>query len=214
MNTLGEVIRVLMGRRNLTGVSLAAEIGLSATSLSRIVMGHSRPKQVTLTRLMKRLCATAQEEQVLLRAFTGAAEPIVEEPVDASLNAVAERERVERWLEARTQAITFKNAVARELDAAGISYRRDVCEGIASADFIVQPGAGRIALECKFNVSRDFDKALGVARLQRELMRCDSAVIVVPFHGDSDAPGSQIQAQDLRILTPGEAVHFLQSYKK
>ena len=58
MNALSETIRILLGHRQLTGAQLAEDIGLSATSVGRIVTGHSKPKQVTLTRLMKRLCAT------------------------------------------------------------------------------------------------------------------------------------------------------------
>jgi transcriptional regulator with XRE-family HTH domain len=173
-----------MGRRELTGVQLAAEIGLSATSLSRIVTGHSKPKQVTLTRLMKRLCTTAQEEQMLLRAFTGSSDRMAEElPAADPLNDAAERERIERWLEARTQAITFKDAVARELSRAGIAFQRDVCSGIASADFLVGQGDVTIAIECKFNVGRDFDKTVGVARLLKGLLHCDRVIVVVPFIG-------------------------------
>ncbi len=188
-----------MSRRKLTGAQLAEDIGLSATSVSRIITGHSKPKQVTLTRLMKRLCASPDDEQMLLRAFSGLKAPAMEEPVsDDPRNTLEERERVERWLEARTQAITFKDAVARELDKAGISYRRDVCEGIASADFLIEHGSRRIAIECKFNVSRDFDKTLGIARLLRELLRCDIVIIAVPFEGAfvsmarSDAPSIQV----------------------
>lgn len=135
---------------------------------------------------MKRLCTSPEEEQMILRAFTGIGAPPAEEPVIAEdpRNTAEERERIERWLEARTQAITFKDAVARELDKAGISYRRDVCDGIASADFLIERDGKRIAIECKFNVSRDFDKTVGVARLLCELLRCDSAIIVVPFEGE------------------------------
>ena len=178
---------------------MSEDIGLSTTSVSRIITGHSKPKQVTLTRLMKRLCASPDDEQMLLRAFSGLKAPAIEEPVsDDPRNTLEERERVERWLEARTQAITFKDAVARELDKAGITYRRDVCEGIASADFLIEHGSRRIAIECKFNVSRDFDKTLGIARLLRELLRCDIVIIAVPFEGAfvsmarSDAPSIQV----------------------
>jgi len=184
VNLLGETIRILIRRRKLSGAKLAKEIGLSATSVSRIITGHSKPKQVTLTRLMKRLCASPEEEQMLLRAFTGLKAPVAEEQLaDDPRNTFEERERVERWLEARTQAISFKDAVARELDKAGITYRRDVCEGIASADFLIERGAKRIAVECKFNVSRDFDKTVGIARFLCELLGCERVFVVVPFDG-------------------------------
>jgi transcriptional regulator with XRE-family HTH domain len=204
VNALGETIRILMGRRKLTGAQLAEDIGLSATSVSRIITGHSKPKQVTLTRLMKRLCASPDDEQMLLRAFSGLKAPAMEEPVsDDPRNTLEERERVERWLEARTQAITFKDAVARELDKAGITYRRDVCEGIASADFLIEHGSRRIAIECKFNVSRDFDKTVGIARLLCELLRCARVVIVVPFVG-SFADSTVVGPHAVAVCTPSE----------
>ncbi len=214
MNALGETIRILMSRRKLTGAQLAENVGLSATSVSRIITGHSKPKQVTLTRLMKRLCASAADEQMLLRAFSGLKPQGVEEPVsDDPRNTFEERERVERWLEARTQAITFKDAVARELDKAGITYRRDVCEGIASADFLIDQESRRVAVECKFNVSRDFDKTVGIARLLRELLHCDMVIIAVPFEGDfislaqSDIPSIQVRTvPDTALVVKGVLV--------
>lgn len=199
-----------MNRRQLTGAQLGQDIGLSATSVSRILQGHSKPKQVTLTRLMKRLCTSPEDEQMLLRAFTGISAPPAEEPVIAEdpRNSLEERERIERWLEARTQAITFKDAVSRELDKAGISYRRDVCDGIASADFLIERDGKRIAIECKFNVSRDFDKTVGIARLLREMLRCHRVIIVVPFVGSfADSAGSTTEA--ILVCTPVEAARAI-----
>lgn len=203
------MIRILMGRRQLTGSRLAEDIGLSATSVSRIVTGHSKPKQVTLTRLMKRLCESPEDEQMLLRAFTGLKAPIGEEPLtNDPRNTVEERDRVERWLEARTQAIRFKDAVGRELDKAGISYRRDMCEGIASADFLIEHGATRIAIECKFNVSRDFDKTVGIARLLCELLRCEWAFVVVPFDG-AFTEVSATSSPNIKIVVIADAIQAI-----
>lgn len=200
-----------MARRQLNGVQLAEDIGISETALSRIVQGHSKPKQVTLTRLMKRLCTSTHEEQMILRAFTGRlAEALGEEAVaNDSRNPAEERERVERWLEARTQAITFKNAVGRELDKAGVAYRRDVCEGIASVDFLIERGGKRVAVECKFNVARDFEKTVGIAHRLHDLLRCDRTVIVVPFV-DSYADEALASAPRVVVKTPAELVAFLE----
>lgn len=210
MNALGEAIRTLMNRRGLTGAKLGEEIGLSATSVSRILQGHSQPKQVTLSRLMKRLCVSPEDEQWVLRAFTGVAVAATEEPVlNDPRNVAEERERVERWLEARTQAIVFKNAVAGELDRAGISYQRDLCDGIASADFVVERGGKRIVLECKYNVARDFEKTVGVAHRLLELLHCDRTVIVVP-KVDSYADGAKASAPRVVVKTPAELVTFLE----
>jgi len=69
-----------MGRRELTGAQLAQEIDLSATSISRILTGHAKPRQLTLTRLMKRLCTNADEEQMMVRAFTGLPDILPDSP--------------------------------------------------------------------------------------------------------------------------------------
>jgi DNA-binding Xre family transcriptional regulator len=211
VNALGDSIRLLMARRQLNGVQLSEDIGISETALSRIVQGHSKPKQVTLTRLMKRLCTSTHEEQMILRAFTGRlAEALGEEAVATDpRNPAEERERVERWLEARTQAITFKNAVGRELDKAGVAYRRDVCEGIASVDFLIERSGKRIAVECKFNVARDFEKTVGIADRLHELLRCDSIVIVVPFV-DAYADEALASAPKVVVKTAAELVAFLE----
>ena len=200
-----------MARRQLNGVQLAEDIGISETALSRIVQGHSKPKQVTLTRLMKRLCTSTHEEQMILRAFTGRlAEALGEEAVATDpRNPAEERERVERWLEARTQAITFKNAVGRELDKAGVAYRRDVCEGIASVDFLIERSGKRIAVECKFNVARDFEKTVGIADRLHELLRCDRTVIVVPFV-DAYADEALASAPKVVVKTAAELLAFLE----
>jgi transcriptional regulator with XRE-family HTH domain len=199
-----------MNRRALNGAQLAQEIGLSQTSVSRILTGHSKPKQVTLTRLMKRLCVGADEEQMLLRAFTGTAAPAREEPVDNDAqNAAEERERVERWLEARTQAIIFKQAVAHELGKRAIPYTQDVCKGIASVDFLIERDGRRIAVECKFNVARDFEKTVGIAQRLHELMRCDCTVIVVPYI-DTYADQALALAPKVVVKTPAELVAFLE----
>lgn len=198
-----------MARRQLNGVQLAEDIGISETALSRIVQGHSKPKQVTLTRLMKRLCTSTHEEQMILRAFTGRlAEALGEEAVaNDTRNPAEERERVERWLEARTHAITFKNAVGRELDKAGLSYRRDVCEGIASVDFLIEGAGKRVGIETKFNVGRDFEKTVGIARRLRELLRCDVVVVAVPFEGEF-AAAADAEAPAVRVLTAADAARF------
>lgn len=69
MNPLSEALRDLMDRQKLTGAKLAKEIGLSATSVSQILTGKTKPRQVTLSRLMKVLCDSPQDKQALLSAY-------------------------------------------------------------------------------------------------------------------------------------------------
>lgn len=75
---------------------------------------------------------------------------------------------------------------------------------IWQALYSVQRDGKRVAIECKFIVSRDFDKTIGIARLLREMLRCDRAIIVVPFIGSfADVITSGSEAVD--ICTPADA---------
>lgn len=185
MKRFGDALRQLMELKAVTGVQLSAETRLTTTSISRLLNGQTRPRQVTLTRLMKTLCETKAEEQSLLRAYSGL-ETLPEESVlDDGKNAQEERSRALRYLEMKSQSIAFKRSVARELDKAGLSYKLDYAEGVFVTDFLIQQDSKRVALECKFNVHRDFEKTGTIAELLKENLKIDSVLVVVPYAMDS-----------------------------
>ena len=185
MKRFGDTLRHLMELKGVTGVQLSAETGLTTTSISRLLNGQTRPRQVTLTRLMKYLCETKAEEQSLLRAYSGL-ETLPEEAVlDDEKNAQEERARALRYLEMKSQSIAFKRSVARELEKAGLTYKQDYAEGVFVTDFLIEQDGQRVALECKFNVHRDFEKTGTIAELLKENLKIDSVLIVVPYGMDS-----------------------------
>ena len=161
---------------------LGEEIGLSATSVSKIINGASRPRQNTFTRMCKALCQNKDDELRLVSAFAGT-ELLEEEPDQALLSADKEilRLRAEQFMERKTQSIQFKRSVARELDKAGIEYKQDYCEGIYSTDFLIERGGKRIAIEAKANVLRDIEKSAMMAEIIRKGLKCDIVYTVVPF---------------------------------
>lgn len=202
MNSFGDAVRQLMEAKKVSGLKLAESIGITPTSVSRILTGQSRPRQVTLTRIMQQLCQTQDEEQLLIRAYSGL-ESLPQEAVsDDKRNAEEEEARVKRFLEVKTQSILFKRSVAKELDKADINYTMDFCQGAISTDFLIERSGQRIALECRFNVHRDLERALLTAKvLQRELM-CDQVITVTPFDISETLPAGS----DLLSATPGEVV--------
>lgn len=207
MNRFGDTLRHLMELKEVTGVQLSAEIGLTTTSISRLLNGQTRPRQVTLTRLMKYLCETKAEEQSLLRAYSGLETLPQEAVLDDEKIAQEERERALRYLEMKSQSIAFKRSVARELDKAGLTYKQDYAEGVFVTDFLVERNGERTALECKFNVHRDFDKTGTITELLKENLKIDSVLIVVPYAMDSvtkESPG-------LTIVELSELVDFLEA---
>ena len=184
-NVLGDTIKRLLKARGMKAYELGEEIGLSPTSISKIMNGVSRPRQNSFTRMCQALCKTKDEERRLVAAFAGT-ELLDEEPDQAlpSSEKVILRLRAEQFLERKTQSIQFKRSVARELDKAGIAYKQDYCEGIYSTDFLIEKDGKRIALECKANVGRDLEKTLAMTELLKEGLVCERVVIVVPYHED------------------------------
>lgn len=205
MKRFGDTLRHLMELKGVTGVQLSAETGLTTTSISRLLNGQTRPRPVTLTRLMKYLCETKAEEQSLLRAYSGL-ETLPEETVlDDEKNAQEERSRALRYLEMKSQSIAFKRSVARELDKAGLSYKQDYAEGVFVTDFLIQQDRKRVALECKFNVHRDFEKTGTIAELLKENLKIDSVLIVVPYGMDSVTK----ESSGLTIVELSELAEFI-----
>jgi transcriptional regulator with XRE-family HTH domain len=207
MNTLSEALRELMDRQKMTGARLAEEIGISGTSVSQILTGKTRPRQVTLSRMMKRLCENPRDEQVLLSAYESlSGENVPVSPVvDDEANAATEEARVRRFMEMKAQSIAFKRSVARELDKAGIEFTADYCKGAISTDFLIEANGQRIALECRFNVQRDLDRAVITAKVLREALVCDTVITVTPFDISDTAPADT----GFVTATPSDAIELM-----
>jgi len=203
MKRFGDTLRQLMELKAVTGVQLSAETGLTTTSISRLLNGQTRPRQVTLTRLMKYLCETKAEEQSLLRAYSGLDTLPEEAVLDDEKNAQEEIARVKRFLEVKTQSILFKKSVARELDKAGIKYGMDYCEGALSTDFMIETEGRRIAVECRFNVLRDMERAVLTANFLEEELSCESVITVIPFSNESEPSIPLVPLSDLTDTLKG-----------
>lgn len=76
-NRLGSALRTLMSARGYNGKTLAPEIGISETSLSKILKGHTQPRKQTFKKLRKKLSETDTEREYLTLTY--------EHPLAASL---------------------------------------------------------------------------------------------------------------------------------
>lgn len=186
-NILGDTIRALLKERGMKAFELGEEIGLSPTSVSKIINGASRPRQNTFTRMCKALCQNKDDELRLVSAFAGT-ELLEEEPYQAlpSSNKEILRLRTEQFMERKTQSIQFKRSVARELDKLGLSYKQDYCEGIYSTDFLIEKDGKRIALECKANIDRDIEKTVAQADMVMSKLGFTTFVVAPYITGISE----------------------------
>lgn len=204
---LGDALRTLMDRRAVTGLSLAEKIDISPTSISRILNGVSRPRQGTLTKLIAALCTNPEEQQLLLSGYAGLPDVVDEEPAAAGSvagSSPAELDRVARYLELKALSIDFRESVARRLTEAGIAYESYARNGNVVTDFLVKR-AQHIAIECKFNVNRDWERETCTAQLLRAHLPCDQVLVVVPYlnsHATQFAP--VLANAGGRLLTIGD----------
>ena len=185
MVSFGEVVRVLMARRGTNGKQLAADIGISPTSVSKIVTGQSKPRQITLTRLMKRLCTNPDEEQMVIRAFTGLLDVVPDEP-EKSERPIPEDEleRVIRYLELKSMSVAFRKDVEALIQESKLNYQTDFRVDSFICDFLVQLRGRKVAIDCKYNVNRDWDRTYATVKLFREHLPCDEVVIAIPHEND------------------------------
>jgi len=182
VNELGLIIKQLQRKHDISGQELSRQIGIAASSLSQIVNGHAKPRQGTFTKICQVLGTSPDDEKKLVDAFVHLSDNTPETIVIHTAEyEQAEIERAERFLEIKTQSIAFKKSIARELEKAGLNYSADYSEGIYVTDFLVEHQGRRLALECKFNTQRDFEKTVRIAGLLLKNLKCDQALIVCPY---------------------------------
>jgi transcriptional regulator with XRE-family HTH domain len=203
-NRLGDALRILMERRDITGLSLAEKIDVSPTSISRILNGVSRPRQGTLTKLINALCITPEEQQLVLSGYAGLPDIVDEEPAATTpIGGVsaAELDRVARYLELKTLSIDFRESVARTLIDTGLEFESYARNGNVVTDFLLSL-PGRTAIECKFNVNRDWEREICTAQLLRQQLPCERVFIVVPYLNPlGEEAAKQLSAQATSVVT-------------
>jgi transcriptional regulator with XRE-family HTH domain len=178
---LASALKGLIDARGLKQKALAAQVGLTESSLSMILNAKARPRQLTLTRLLNRLNCTPEEEQTVLSAYDhaeGADLPLRpglrEKPIPPD-----ELERVRRYLKIKAESMAFEDTVEGILKESGLSYERGFRGEQIICDIFI-PGPPKVAIECKYNVKRDWDRTLATAHVLKEGFSCDAVIVVVP----------------------------------
>ena len=202
--SLGETIRQLLKEQDMRAFELGEQIGLSPTSISKLMNGISSPRQNTFSKLCQVLCRSQADERRLVQAYTGTVLPEERAPRSLSRAPASHqakdreilRMRSEQYLERKTQSIQFKRSVARTLDEARIAYQADYCAAPYSTDFLIERHGQRIALECKSNVGRDRDKTQMIVSLLQQGLDCARVLIVVPY-ADDDPAGASVSVAEL-----------------
>jgi transcriptional regulator with XRE-family HTH domain len=181
MKSFGNTVKLLLMDRGLTAKELASRINLSETSVSLIVKDVTKPRQANLTRIIEELCETPEEQQLLISAYVRIEGDLSHEDaqVDQAVYDRAEEKRVHQYLQAKSQSVAFRESVAAALTEAGITFQGPHQNQDIICDFFI-PGSPSIAIECKSNLTRDWDRTVTTVKLLTRKLEIDTALVLIP----------------------------------
>lgn len=236
LNRLGESIRQLMARRNMSQVDLAAQINLSETALSLIVNGHNKPRQKTFTRLLSRLASTTEERAFLLDAYLDiqsaadgeprflsavnedspddggtppGSRPPMEIESDDELDEKAPGDLPSHYLERKAASIAFEQDIEHLLQVAHIPFIHPFVSEKIACDFVTKTKT-KIVIECKSQLNQGWDRLLGQCILLRDNLPAKEVVVVVPYHNKVSALyASDFKNQGFHVETPSTLITSL-----
>ncbi len=213
---LALVIRELIERRGLKQKALAKQIGMAESSLSQILNAWARPRQITVTRMMQVLCVSPDEEQMLIAAYDHAEVANLplrpndpERPIGED-----ELERVKRYMEVKSMSVAFEQDIAKILIELGFPFEHPYRLDPFICDFYI-PGPPRIALDCKFNVNRDWDRTVAATKIFYDHLPIDDVLVVIPYENEiSRASLSDLEEQGGTVIIVSELANTVRSLIK
>jgi hypothetical protein len=114
---------------------------------------------------------------------------------------IDEIERVKRYMEVKSMSVTFQDDVEKELDRTGLNFERSHRQENIICDFLF-PGPPRIAVDCKYNLNRDWDRTVASVRLLKEHLDLAVVLIVVPYENNTTlAEADRIATQGGKIVS-------------
>lgn len=196
--------------RGMTQIQLGERIGISAPAVSNIINGNSKPRPITLTKLIHVLCHTRDEYQNLIACYEGGADKLKEIPefLEWKPSEEEETERARRYLKVKADSIRFEDAVANALESTGFELQRGVIKDDIVADFLMDGPSGTIAIECKYNVNRDWDRTIATVKLLLKQIPCNKVIIVIPDENE------EIPELRSEILNVGGRIVSLENLKE
>lgn len=158
---------------------LGSRIRMSEPSLSNIMTGKAKPRQVNLLRIIQELCQSPEEEQLLLAAYDVAEPYLPDRPEEPeSPTPPDEIERVRRYLQVKAESVQFTEAVRQAIVEAGFGFIPNYIQENRITDFYL-PDEG-LAVECKCNVNRDWDREVTSISLLKEDSGITQVIVAVP----------------------------------
>lgn len=174
----GQQLLALIERKGLKQGDLAKASGISAASISKIINGKSKPKGITLRKILAHLKLTEEETNGLLSKLSSMPNASVPQSTVERIQRRAEKVEIRRWAE-------------KLLNDSGIRYNQeplmktDPDQRIVTFDLLIRPS---IAVEATPNLEGAVASCLEEAETYLSISKVEYVIILTPFVYESRLP--------------------------
>lgn len=183
-NELGKFLKTRIINAGMSQKDFAQQLDLSPTALSQIITGKVKPRQETISKIMKLLNLSREDEQTLIKTFENYSSLPEDKsaPKDPIRVYQENRERAFKYIEMKARSILFNEEVEGILKDCGVRYKKNYIKNGLVCDFLLEDG--QVGLECKFNATRDVEKTFTTLKILLDNLELKKIALIVPLKSE------------------------------
>lgn len=209
MNELGKFLKTRIINAGISQKVFAQKLDLSPTALSQIITGKVKPRQATISKIMKLLNLSREDEQTLIKTFENYSSLPEDKsaPKDPIRVYQENRERTFKYLEIKARSILFNEEVEGILRDCSIKYKKNYIRNGLVCDFLLEDG--QIGLECKFNAMRDIERTFTTLKILLDNLELKKIALIVPLKSEiSESIIKDLERLNISVLSLYELGKF------
>lgn len=209
MNELGKFLKTRIINAGISQKVFAQKLDLSPTALSQIITGKVKPRQATISKIMKLLNLSREDEQTLIKTFENYSSLPEDKsaPKDPIRVYQENRERTFKYLEIKARSILFNEEVEGILRDCAIKYKKNYIRNGLVCDFLLEDG--QIGLECKFNAMRDIERTFTTLKILLDNLELKKIALIVPLKSEiSESIIKDLERLNISVLSLYELGKF------
>ena len=209
MNELGKFLKTRIINAGISQKVFAQKLDLSPTALSQIITGKVKPRQATISKIMKLLNLAREDEQTLIKTFENYSSLPEDKsaPKDPIRVYQENRERTFKYLEIKARSILFNEEVEGILRDCGIKYKKNYIRNGLVCDFLLEDE--QIGLECKFNAMRDIERTFTTLKILLDNLELKKIALIVPLKSEiSESIIKDLERLNISVLSLYELGKF------
>lgn len=209
MNELGKFLKTRIINAGISQKVFAQKLDLSPTALSQIITGKVKPRQATISKIMKLLNLSREDEQTLIKTFENYSSLPEDKsaPKDPIRVYQENRERTFKYLEIKARSILFNEEVEGILRDCDIKYKKNYIRNGLVCDFLLEDE--QIGLECKFNAMRDIERTFTTLKILLDNLELKKIALIVPLKSEiSESIIKDLERLNISVLSLYELGKF------